>query len=95
VRHLIFLIPLMLLGCNQVDKVTAYFTAAGPSQYVQPCYVEEIIQLNGNSQARATNVPGYQHREVVNDKLRVISHCLPCEKANSAKELLACNGEGK
>lgn len=94
-RHLILLLPLFLMGCDQVNNAMSYVTAAGPSQYVQPCYVEEVINVDGKAQARALNIMGYQHREVVEGKTRIISHCLPCEKARSKGEVLACNGEGK
>jgi hypothetical protein len=96
-RHLILgliLLPL-LTGCDQVSNAIAYLTPTSVDSYVAPCYVDEIIQVDGKPNMNTTNVRGYKHMEMVKDKPRLVSHCIACANAHSRGELQACNGEGQ
>jgi hypothetical protein len=93
-RHplILVLFILSLTGCDQISN--ALSTSTPIDSYVAPCYVETVVEVDGKPQGRVTDKQGFKHIETVKDKQRLISHCLPCEKAKGSREVLACEGGG-
>ena len=97
IRILSLLTVLLLTGCDKFSNAVAYLTpAAAAVHMVEPCYVGEVQpNTQGGYKMMPTGVLGFRHLEKSEAGMRVASHCLPCEKANSANEHLACEGDGK
>lgn len=93
-RYSILALLLLLTGCDKIDSM--FKSAPSTATVVAPCYVESVDLVEGKKVVTLTNDRGYKHVETLNGQPnRLVSHCIPCNNANSAAEKLACNGEGK